>query len=376
VKRIESLTSPESTPTTLSPLAVELQSLIGSASGFRPLKAGDRRFHGFTHTLEKRSDGRCRFLTEENRCSLHDQHGATAKPAMCQLFPHSFSVTPGGVFAYVSFASSAVLSNSGQLLVDQEEMLQRRYEQYSSLFRESYADWSKLQLIDGLPLPWEQFERIEAKMLAVFDEQSSNDSPSAIDKLLICSRIVVEHLPDEVDPEQLPPLEAPPHIVDRIILKHLTDTYLPEQVFEEREFDLDARALMTDIVQAPPVVSTSDQRLAYPKDLGALPDDVEDLFNRFAYARLFAKLYLGPNLAHLSLVAGLHHLILVLCLLRQRLKETAAAGGQVDFTTAAEVLRTLERRLCQMNYSSQSSAVMEVLLSSPVRVKRVAQLVR
>ncbi|HUG70716.1 MAG TPA: YkgJ family cysteine cluster protein [Pirellulaceae bacterium] len=37
--------------------------------------------------LAQRSDGSCVFLTAENRCRIHAEHGADAKPLVCQMYP-------------------------------------------------------------------------------------------------------------------------------------------------------------------------------------------------------------------------------------------------------------------------------------------------
>jgi lysine-N-methylase len=39
------------------------------------------------HTLAKRPDGSCVFLTAEGRCRIHELHGFDAKPRICRLFP-------------------------------------------------------------------------------------------------------------------------------------------------------------------------------------------------------------------------------------------------------------------------------------------------
>src|SRR5262245_42504418 len=39
------------------------------------------------YRLAQRPDGRCIFLTAENRCRIHEKFGAAAKPVTCQMFP-------------------------------------------------------------------------------------------------------------------------------------------------------------------------------------------------------------------------------------------------------------------------------------------------
>jgi Fe-S-cluster containining protein len=53
----------------------------------------------FQYTMEKRADGRCVFLTQQNRCALHERFGVESKPSMCQLFPYTFTEAPDGFYA-------------------------------------------------------------------------------------------------------------------------------------------------------------------------------------------------------------------------------------------------------------------------------------
>ncbi len=359
----------------ISALERELRDKLGKPSGpgFRSLHPGDERFRGFSYTLEKRADGLCRFLTADNRCSIQQEHGAEYKPSMCRLFPHAFSETPSGIFAYVSFASSAVLFNQGMLLADQADLLAEKYQLYRHLFPRINPDWTQLQILDGHPLSWDAYLAIEERLLSVFEGQQSKD---IFEKLAHLSRIVLAELPARADAEKLPDMDTPAHIVDQILLKYLYAAYLPEDVFAEESFDLDIQALMSDIVQAPHTVSLAGTPLsrlsALP--LGSLDESSQDLLSRFIYCRLFAKLYFGPSLGHFSLLAGIHHLFYIASVACLHLKRLKLAGQTADFLALAETVRTIERRLSQMSYSSKTSAVLEVLLSSPSRLERVRQL--
>lgn len=42
---------------------------------------------GKRHQLAKRADGSCVFLTQDNRCRIHEEHGPDAKPLVCQMYP-------------------------------------------------------------------------------------------------------------------------------------------------------------------------------------------------------------------------------------------------------------------------------------------------
>lgn len=81
-------------------------------------------------------------------------------------------------------------------------------------------------------------------------------------------------------------------------------------------------------------------------------------------------------MGYLSLLAGLHHLLVLMVLLKVRLKLQLAAGEAVTFDYAAELLRTAERRLTQLSFPRESAAVLEVMLTSPSRVERLVGLLR
>lgn len=343
----------------------------------RPLRTKDRRLQSFTHSLEKRSDGRCAHLTDLNRCGIHEELGPAAKPAMCQLFPYSFTETPDGLYAYVSFASSAVLMNSGQPLTEQKDVLLQKWDEFQRLFPERNRNWSALQLLDGLPLSWNEYLLMEDRLLNIVADRSQ-PHVSIEKKLSACSAFLIQALPGKANPEQFPAVEARPRIVDQLILKHLFALYLPSNVFSDANLDFNARSLMSEIVQAPNVVSVPDgtdqmkfQQLIECK-LGRFSDDIEDLLTRFVYCRIFAKMYFGPCYGHLSLISGIHHLAFVITLIRLAAKQMKLRKVSVDLVNVAEILRTIERRMTQVDLSAEACAAMEVLFTSPSRLQRIA----
>lgn len=378
----------------------------------RRLATGDLRYRGFTHTLEKRDDGRCRFLTEENRCSLHSQLGEESKPSMCRLFPYAFNETPSGAFVYVSFASTGVLYNSGRLLMDQKSLLSTRLQLYRHLYPQIKHDWSRIQLLDGCPITWDEYLLIDGQFLntltfddnaghaeqeraaSVCNKNNSNDNSnaktSALDKIIECSGLAKNALPTSTIAESSLPTSAPPHVVDQLLLKYLCYLYLPASVFAEEQFDLDAQSLMVELAYPPDVVLMPDSdggdgtsyehltncrfdRLSDSDTINA----IDNLLTRFLYARVFAKMYFGPTYGHFSVIAGLHHLTLLVALVRLRLKQMFLKTGEpVTFENAAEVLRVIERRFTQTNLSSTSCFVLEVLLMSRCRIDGVASIVQ
>lgn len=86
--------------------------------------------HGFL--VKKDGDGRCQFLTNDQRCSIHAALGAQAKPIVCQTYPYSMAVTPDGVFVGVTFSCTSALQNSGRPLAEHQPELEQYLEHYTT----------------------------------------------------------------------------------------------------------------------------------------------------------------------------------------------------------------------------------------------------
>ncbi len=376
-----------------------------------PVFSGGDKLAQFPYTLEKQADGRCTFLTAEDRCMLHTEFGAEAKPGMCQLFPYTFTEAPDGYWASVSFAATGVLFNSGKALSEQEEFLRTRLSLFKRLFPKLDLDWSKIEFYDGAPLRWPQYLLIEEKLRQFFQmetlfklSQSATDDHGATKagttlRLLAASRFLVGLLPPGVDLERARLVDVSAEKIDFLLLRHLLDFYFPADVYAARDDSFGAHALMQLLVQPPDsvevMIAGAGKNLATvdqphnsinlieicSQPLLELPPEAENLLCRFIYARLFSKLFFGPGLAHLSLIAGFHHLGLLISLLRIKLKclQVERAGGpqsssNFEFNEIAELVRALERRLTSARHSTAASSILQVLLESPQRFERIISL--
>jgi Fe-S-cluster containining protein len=346
---------------------------------FRPLASSDPKFQAFSFTLEKASDGRCEFLTSEERCLLHAEYGPSSKPAMCQLFPYTFNTTPTGTYVSLSFASSGALFNLGRPLSEQQALLIEKWQLFKSLFPAIRPDWSRTQLIDGHLMPWEDYLRLDAELIRII---GGFNRRRVDQQLAAASRFLQEQLPARTNLERLPKMEARPKQVDQLLLKQLFELYLPDDLYTWRLPDLDAQGLMRQIVSPPQTVLLVSDKQSFgfrellDSELGELDSQSEDLLGRFVYCRAFAKLYFGPGFANLSVLSGIHHLALLTALVRLKIKMIARKreGRPVEFLEVAEIIRALERRLSQVNFSKESVAILEVLLCSPERAERILSL--
>lgn len=63
--------------------------------------------------IRKHADGACGFLSSTNRCRLHEELGADAKPLACRMFPYSFHPAPSAIVVTTSFACPTIVANRG-----------------------------------------------------------------------------------------------------------------------------------------------------------------------------------------------------------------------------------------------------------------------
>lgn len=69
---------------------------------------------GGFYRIRARPDGACGFLSEQNRCRLHEEMGAASKPLTCRMFPFTFYPAPASTIATASFGCPTILENRGE----------------------------------------------------------------------------------------------------------------------------------------------------------------------------------------------------------------------------------------------------------------------
>jgi len=361
----------------LSPDDLELPA--GEKPIFRDLQSPDENKKIFTHMLGKRSDGRCQFLNQENRCALHLKHGEEMKPAMCRLFPYSFTEAPGGVFASVSFVSTGALINHGRPLTEQAALLEQKWELFKSLFPEGGRDWSDIRIIDGFPISWEDYMQLDQKLIELIGSTEQRRIEKRLDD---CSRYLITQLPRTATLERVPQIKTRQKLVDQLLMKRLFELYMTDDPFACSVGDLYSEAFLADISEPPQAVQIEfagtgigfNQLFAFT--LGELDGESEDLLARFVYNRIFGKLYFGAGYAGFSVLAGIHHLMHLICLIKLKVKLICLAQNRknLDFLEIAEIVRTLERRLTEVSFTSEPARVLDLFLTSSERSQRIQAL--
>jgi Fe-S-cluster containining protein len=68
------------------------------------------------YRVRSRSDGACGFLSSADRCRIHEELGAAAKPLTCRMFPFKFHRVSGGAIVTASFGCPTIVANRGELV--------------------------------------------------------------------------------------------------------------------------------------------------------------------------------------------------------------------------------------------------------------------
>ncbi len=358
---------------------------LDSKQLFRVLRSDDEKLNAFSHSLEKRDDdGLCQFLTPEKRCQLENERGSEFKPAMCRLFPYTFTTTPSGTYASVSFAATGVLFNQGRSLSSQVELLSEKLNLFNQLFPLLELDWSDIQLIDGQSISWREYLDCEDPVLA---KLSRDDLSGRAERVLFEEgERFRKRVSTAVKLDNVANIPISQKIIDQVIIRNLLTTYFPDNVYKSGMCEIDAEDVAREFMSEPHnvVLEHGDKRFSFQalldRRLGRLPLKSADLLRRFCYVKIFSKLYFGPGFNYLSAVAGLHHVVILACLLRIRLKLELLSrnlGNPSDddyLALLAEDTRALERRLTVASFSREAIAMLEVLLLSPKRVERLLEL--
>lgn len=66
------------------------------------------------HRIRKRADGGCGFLSDQNRCRIHEELGGDRKPLICRMYPYSFHPAPDAIVVSASFGCPTIIENKGQ----------------------------------------------------------------------------------------------------------------------------------------------------------------------------------------------------------------------------------------------------------------------
>lgn len=340
---------------------------------FRELKPYEMQGSPYGYAIKEGGDGHCPFL-KDNLCFIHSKHGSTFKPSICQLFPYCFNETPSGIYATVSFVSMGVVNNSGKPLTEQRAYLESKLREFKTLYPDHHPNWSNLKLAVDKPLGWDEYLKLEEKMLQIWGQREK----SLDDRFIEISDMLVTVFKD--GPINPPANPGPMKALDKHLLVALYKIYFPHKTLSRGERDFNAARFSYQVafegifpglhLRAPSKSYKLEDlaKIDFPQDR-----DVEDLIYRYFRSRIFAKLYFGAGFGQLSLITGYHHLLLLYVLLKANSKVVALerGAGSPSYLDVVVAVRTLEKRLGETSLGGYAAAILELLAFSPGRMRRI-----
>lgn len=289
------------------------------------------------HYLNHRPDGSCVFLSDQGRCRIHEKFGGEAKPLACRLYP--FVLVPAGDHWRVGlrFACPSAAENQGKPLSQHDSDL----EQYASEVERQAGVKLPLPpppLQAGQRLPWPDLlpftqmllslvrnrrDRMERRMrkclaLAALCRKARFDKlqGSRLGEFL---NVVCAGLEGDVpaEPASLPP----PTWIGRVLFRQALALYArkdhgPHQSRVHGRLALLRAAwrFATGRGQVPRVhgwlPETTFDRAETP--MGALPEDAEQVLERYYAVKISSLQFCGPTNFGLSFWDGLDSLALTL----------------------------------------------------------------
>ncbi len=347
---------------------------------FRQLTKREAEGTPYTHKIVSET-GVCPFLVN-NLCHMHSKRGSTFKPSICQVFPYSFTETPSGVYATVSYVSVGALYNSGLPLAQQEDVLQQKWLEFKQLHPHHKPDWSTTKLTVDQPLNWDDYLALEEKLLEILA-----DTSVSLEQRLIAGS---QHLVSHVKGQSLPPsgdvpasdiqvgtaYSAPLKPIDLSLLLTFHKMYFPTKPLKRGEGDFNAMRLAMQhffgnkLFHLPGRSFALEQlqRVAWPTD-----PEITGILDRYIYSFVFGKKYFGAGFGQVSVVAGYHHLVLITALIKLQSKASALMrdSSVVNLLDVASTVRQMERQVGETRLGGYAAAAWELLLFAPGRARRL-----
>ena len=102
------------------------------------------------YRIRSRTDGSCGFLSSDDRCRIHEELGAAAKPLTCRMFPFKFHPVAGGAVVTASFGCPTIVANRGELVAGDSERrsLEDTYRDVAAGFSRPITDTQR-QFVTG-----------------------------------------------------------------------------------------------------------------------------------------------------------------------------------------------------------------------------------
>jgi hypothetical protein len=340
------------------------------------LSAKENDSSTYTHAIRPTDDGHCPFLINK-LCHIHATRGEHVKPLICGLFPYSFNSTPSGVYLTVSFRSNAVLGNMGTPLTEQIDTLKEKFAVYNTLYTSRSVIWDAVKLTVDKPISWDQYLDYEKGILAALIREDL----SLKERIFAAS----DSLFKDINRPPMPDTIAPPKGLDKKFLAGLFALYFPNDAkYLNKDVVFNGISFALDLALKSPKFKVVNRSYSF-EELTNFPwpeqnskensesKEIDDLLTRFLYSRVFGKWYFGGGFAQLSVIAGFHHLALLMPLMRMHAAGLAIARGaaKVEMIDVMVTVRQLEEKVQEAVLDGYSAALWELILFAPGRLRRL-----
>ncbi len=293
---------------------------------------------GTQHFMKKHGDACVFFDTQTSQCRLHEQHGAEAKPRLCQVFPARITFLPGALRVSLGPGCSCrYLSRlDGQPLEEQTAGLLELFRP-ELLHQSPFGVWTlylpaeaEVPLTAEMRLTFERFRELEGALLA-----EVSDRKWSIEQALEAGLQRAFALTQETPPE----LGRVERAAGLTVLLHFCQLVLDRAAVDAGSALHKAVVRLKDHVLKDPAESL-------PEDLGMATEPVQDLARDFLRNELWTlhPLSLGrPYLAGLVLLA--YSYVLSKWLALEFAIEAGAAIDEACFSRAFQQIANLLENL-------------------------------
>jgi hypothetical protein len=183
----------------------------------------------------------------------------------------------------------------------------------------------------------------------------------------------------------MPDTVAPPKGLDKKFLAGLFALYFPNDAkYLNKDVVFNGISFALDLALKSPKFKVVNRSYSF-EELTNFPwpeqnskensesKEIDDLLTRFLYSRVFGKWYFGGGFAQLSVIAGFHHLALLMPLMRMHAAGLAIARGaaKVEMIDVMVTVRQLEEKVQEAVLDGYSAALWELILFAPGRLRRL-----
>jgi hypothetical protein len=249
--------------------------------------------------------------------------------------------------------------------------------------------WDAVKLTVDKPITWEQYLDYEKGILAALIREDL----SLKEKIFTAS----DSLFKDLNKPPLPDTIAPPKGLDKKFLAGLFALYFPsDPKYLNKDVVFNGISFALDLVLKAPKFKVVNRSYTF-EELTNFPwpeansknvsgdasgssskenaeaKEIDDLLTRFLYSRVFGKWYFGGGFAQLSVIAGFHHLALLMPLMRMHAAGLAIARGasKVEMIDVMVTVRQLEEKVQEAVLDGYSAALWELILFAPGRLRRL-----